>query len=195
MVTDSSGPDAAGPDAAGSDAAGLDAAGLIARVHELVTAAAATLGAAAAREEAVAEFVPERRVLGVRRAARMTATGRVWRLGVLLVGADGRLYATGRVVRAERATRRSIPANAIAEQRAFRAAAVKGGLPVGETVNFGADPIDVRELVRAGASGPLVLRGGVVLVRWNPTQPDALTPLDRYLADRVELLVHPPGGA
>jgi hypothetical protein len=34
-----------------------------------------------------------------------------------------------------------------------------------------------------------------VLVRWSHAQPDALTPLDRYLADRVDLLAHPPQGA
>jgi hypothetical protein len=33
-----------------------------------------------------------------------------------------------------------------------------------------------------------------VFVRWSPAQPDALTPLERYLADRVELLVHSPDG-
>ena len=41
---------------------------------------------------------------------------------------------------------------------------------------------------------PLVLRDDEVLVRWSPAQPDALTPLDAYLRDRVDLLVHPPEG-
>jgi len=82
----------------------------------------------------------------------------------------------------------------VAEQRALRSAAVKGGIAQGETADFDARPIDLDALVRDGASGPLVVRDAEVLVRWNPAQPDALTPLDRYLADRVDLLVSPPGG-
>ena len=159
------------------------------------SAAARELGGHAARDEALAEYVPERRTLGIPRAARMMPIGRVWRLGVLLVGADGQLFATGRVGRAERPVRRSTPAASIAEQRAFAAAAVKGGFAEGETVNFGAVPVDPAELEASGASGPVVVVGDALFVRWSPAQPDALTPLDRYLADRVELLVNPPAGA
>ncbi len=171
------------------------AAAAVARVRELAADAVTELRAGDARDEALADFVPERRVLGLPRAARMTPVGRVWRLGVLLLHADGRISATGRVVRAERPARRSIPANAVAEQRAYRAAAVKGGIPEGDTVNFEARPVDLDELARDGASGPLVLDGGAVLVRWSPSQPDALTPLERYLADRGELLGRPPDGS
>ncbi|MGH3706288.1 MAG: hypothetical protein ACRDT9_16745, partial [Agromyces sp.] len=103
-------------------------------------------------------------------------------------------FATGRVVRAERPVRRSTPAAAIAEQRAYAAAASKGGFAEGETVNFGAVPVDPVELVRSGASGPLVVVGDELFVRWSPAQPGALTPLGRYLADRVELLANPPSG-
>ena len=124
----------------------------------------------------------------------MTPVGRVWRLGVVLLDETGSAWATGRVVRAERSARKSITAEAVAEQRAYRAAAVKGGIAEGETVNFDASPIDLDELARAGTSGPLVLRDGHVHVRWSATQADALTPLERYLADRVELLAHPPAG-
>jgi hypothetical protein len=167
----------------------------LAQVAGLLDGAVAALRAGAARTEVLADLEPERRVLGITRAARMAPRGRVWRLGVLLLDDAGDVLAAGRVVRAERSTRRSIPANAVAEQRALRAAAVKGGIPEGETVNFDAHPIDLEELARTGASGPLVLRAGEVLVRWSLAQPDALTAFDRYLADRVELLVRPPGGA
>lgn len=167
----------------------------IARIAALAGEAVAALRASAARSEVLADLEPERRVLGITRAARMVPRGRVWRLGVLLLDDAGGVFAAGRVVRAERPARRSVPANAVAEQRALRAAAVKSGIPEGETVNFDASPIDVAELERAGASGPLVLRDGEVLVRWSPAQPDALTALDRYLADRVELLASPPSGA
>ncbi len=124
----------------------------------------------------------------------MTPVGRVWRLGVLLLDEAGGVWDSGRVVRAERTARKSITAEAVAEQRALRAAAVKGGIAEGETVDFDATPIDLDQLGRRGASGPLVLLDGEVRVRWSHAQPDALTPLDRYLADRVDLLVHPPQG-
>ncbi|SFR91740.1 hypothetical protein SAMN05428970_3836 [Agromyces sp. CF514] len=182
------------PDAAGapSASAGVDAA---AAVGALVADAAARLSAAGARTEVLAEYEPPRRVLGIPRAARMTRIGEVWRLGVLLVSADARLYATGRVVRAERAARKSITAESVAEQRALRAAAVKGGIPEGATVSFDAEPVELGALAESGApaaSDPLVVRDGEVFVRWNPNSPDALAPLARYLAERVELLANPP---
>ncbi|AWB96511.1 hypothetical protein DCE93_13365 [Agromyces badenianii] len=180
----------------GADAAdGAGAAGAAHAVGALVVDAVARLREHSARDEVLADYVPERRTLGIPRAARMAPIGRVWRLGVLLLAPDGRLSATGRVVRAEREARRSTPAAAIAEQRAYRAAAIKGGIAEGETVNFDTVPIDLAELGRAAASGPLVVVGDEVFVRWSPTQPDALTALDRYLADRVELLANPPSGA
>ena len=126
--------------------------------------------------------------------ARMAPVGRVWRLGVVLLDDAGTAWATGRVVRSERPSRKSVTAEAVAEQRAYRAAAAKGGIAEGETVNFDASPIDLDEFARVGASGPLVLLDDQVLVRWSPTQPDALAPLERYLAERVDLLAHPPQG-
>ncbi|WP_168209167.1 hypothetical protein [Agromyces intestinalis] len=173
------------------------------RVQALVAQAAERLHAAGARDEALAEFVASRRVLGIPRAERMSRAGRVWRLGVLLVTPEGDLRGTGRVVRAEPEARRSITANAVAEQRAYRAAAVRGGFRAGETVNFDTVAIDLDELTRSRASGPLVLDGSGddsgegedVFVRWSPTDPTALAPFARYLHERVELLAHPPTGA
>ena len=177
-----------GPDG-GRDPSGSDAAALVQRA---ATAAAAELAAAGARQEVLAEYTAERRLLGIPRAARMTPTARVWRLGVLLIAEDGGLHAAGRVVRAERPARRSVLAESVAEHRALRAAAVKGGIPEGETVDFDTRPVDLGALAEHGASGPLVVRDGEVLVRWSPAQPDALAPFERYLAERVELLAHPP---
>lgn len=190
---DAPGSDAAGeaPDAPGPDAGGEAAVG---RARRLVADAVDVLRSAGARQETLAELVPERRVLGIPRAARMTPIGTVWRLGVLLLDGDGGLWDTGRVVRAERAARKSITSESVAEQRALRAAAVKGGIPEGATVAFDATPVSFDVLAGAGASGPLVLRDGQVLVRWSHAQPDALSPFDRYLADRVDLLAHPPQG-
>ncbi|GAA1828825.1 hypothetical protein [Agromyces salentinus] len=188
------------PDAAAAASSSAPSRPVAGRPHEaaaalvrrLVAEAATELEAADARRETLAEYIAERRVLGFPRAARMTPVARVWRLGVLLVAEDGGLHGTGRVVRAERAARRSITAESVAEQRALRAAAVKGGIAEGETVDFDARPVDLDELARDAASGPLVVRDGAVLVRWSPSQPDALAPFERYLAERVELLAHPP---
>ncbi|GAA2034392.1 hypothetical protein GCM10009819_18310 [Agromyces tropicus] len=177
-----------------------DAAAAVARAREAVERAARVLAEASARTETLAEFVPGRRVLGVPRAPRMHVVGPVWRLGVLLLDAEGRLFATGRVVRAERAVRKSITAGSVAEHRAYRAAAIKGGIPEGETVDFDAEPLPLDTAALAAGEGPLrLLRGEdgsrFVGVRWNPAFADAMLPLDAYLAERVDLLVHPPQGA
>ncbi|MFF2275965.1 hypothetical protein [Agromyces sp. NPDC058126] len=165
------------------------------QLRAMLADAAARLAAAHARDEVLAELVQPKAVLGIARAVRMADRGRVWRLGVLLLAADGGLHATGHVVRAERPARRSVLAASVAEHRAWQAAAVKGGIAEGETVNFDAPPVDLAELARDGASGPVVFDGEVVRVRWNPRQPSALAELDRYLDDRVGLLVDPPGGS
>ncbi len=179
-----------------------DVAAAVARARDAVDRAVQALGAASARTETLAEYVPSRRVLGIAKAPRMTVIGPVWRLGVLLLDAEGRLYAAGRVIRAERAVRKSITAESVAEQRAFRAAAVKGGIPEGATVDFDATPIelDADALVAGATSGPLVVTAGAdgtpqLAVRWNPSRDDALIPFEAYLAERVDLLGNPPQGA
>ena len=187
-------------DAAGPSGPAPDAPPAVVAVRELLIGAVAALRAGGARRETLADLVPARRVLGMPRAARMTPIGPVWRLGVLLLDESGRAYATGHVVRAERAARKSITAEAVAQQRAWRAAAVKGGIPEGETVDFDAPALDLDELGRVGASGPLVLGGDgsgneKVLVRWSPSQPDALIGFEAYLIDRADLLLHPPQGS
>jgi len=158
----------------------------------------AMLRAAGARTEVLAEYEPERRVLGLfRRAPRLRPVARVWRLGVLVLDDEGRLSEAGRVVRAERPARRSVTASSVAEHRAFRAAAVKGGIAEGEAVVFDARPV-VLDALRAGGSDTapdVVLQDGVVQVRWSPTQANAFVPLDRYLTERATLLANPPQGA
>lgn len=176
-----------------------DAAAAVARAREAVDRAVRELAAASARTETLAEYVPARRVLGLPRAPRMFAIGPVWRLGVLLLDADGRLYATGRVVRAERPARKSVIAESVAEHRAYRAAAVKGGIPEGATVVFDAAALELEVDALAAGQGTLVFTDGadgvVVAVRWNPSFADAAMPLESYLAERVDLLAHPPQGA
>ncbi len=126
---------------------------------------------AGARDEALADHIPPSRTLGfLPRPARMVPRGRVWRLGGFLLMADGVLLRTGRVVRvAGTDRRRSVVADTITERHELARAARRGGYAEGETVNFDARPVDL------AASGV----------------PD----LEAYLAERAELLIHPPQGA
>lgn len=161
--------------------------------------AASTLQAASARTEALAEFVPERRVLGLPLAARMRPLGRVWRLGVLLLEADAsepRLFATGMLTRAQPPGRAGYQSRSAEVRREYRAAAQKGRFAEGETVDFDAVPIDVDALDELPASSPILVRADGVFVRWNGSaDPAAVVPVSSYLAERVELLAHPPQGA
>jgi len=129
------------------------------------------LAGAGARTEALAEYLPPGRALGILpRPARMRPVGRVWRLGAFLLTPDGELLRTGRVVRvAGTDRRRSVVAASITERHELALAARRGGYREGETVNFEAAPVDPRA----------------------PGVPD----LDAYLADRAALLIHPPDPA
>lgn len=164
-------------------------------IRSALAHAAATLAAVGARDEALAEFVPEHRVLLLTRKAAMVPLGRVWRLGVLLLDADARVYATGLITRALPPGRRAYQAQSAEQRREFRGAAFRGPFERGETVNFDAVPIDLDDAALRESPGPLLLRGGEAMVRWDRSSPDALTRLDEYLADRVRLLVDPPEGA
>lgn len=113
---------------------------------------------------------------------RLVATGRAWRLGVLLLDRDGRLYSTATVTRAieplRGVTNRSAEADA---RRGLRHLAARSGFPEGETINVDPVPIDVEEL-----AAPLLTVGDVVMIRWNSG--DGVLPLEDYLADRLALL-------
>ena len=62
---------------------------------------------------------------------------------------------------------------------------------MGETVNHGVAPIALDESLGDGPP-PLLVHGGEAWVRWGT---DAPVPLERYLGDLAELLLHPPAGA
>lgn len=128
-------------------------------------ALAERLAAAGARDEALAEFVPAHRVMGmVPRPATMRPLGRVWRLGAFLLTPSGELLRTGRVVRVAGVERmRSVVAASITERHELVRAAARGGYRVGETVDFDAVPV-----VPADVGVP---------------------ELEAYLAERAELLI------
>ena len=168
----------------------------VAAVRALVRRTAAELAAAGARDEALAEFVPAHRVLLLDRPARMQPLGRVWRLGVVLLAADGSLRATGGITRAVEPGHPGHMAVSVEDRREHRAAAFRGPFARGETVNYDAAPIPLEVEALTTGRGPLLLRDGRVLVRWSASLgDDAAAPFAPYLAERVELLLHPPEGA
>lgn len=146
-----------------------------------------------ARTEALASFEERKAVLGIRRSPVMRPRTRVWRLGVLLLDAEGCLYAAGRLTRAVEPGRVTNQSARAEERRDYRRAAYNGTFDEGESVNFDAEPValDVAS-IRAG-EGLLALRGDIVMVRWN-RQPgdDNLAELGPYLSDRADLLTAPP---
>jgi hypothetical protein len=80
------------------------------------------------------------------------------------------------------------------ERREIRAAAFRGPFPPGSTIDYDAPVIDLAAL--RDAPGPLFLRDDRVLVRWSLSAPDdAARDLAPYVAERVDLLLHPPQGA
>lgn len=168
----------------------------VAAVRALVRRTAAELAAAGARDEALAEFVPAHRVLLLDRPARMQPLGRVWRLGVVLLAADGSLRATGGITRAVEPGHPGHMAVSVEDRREHRAAAFRGPFARGETVNYDAAPIPLEVEALTTGRGPLLLRDGRVLVRWSASLgDDAAAPFAPYLVERVDLLLHPPEGA
>ncbi|MET0303948.1 MAG: hypothetical protein ABW040_07835 [Microbacteriaceae bacterium] len=172
-----------------------DLPAILASARATIDSAADRLAAADARTEVVAEFVAPRRRFGIPRPATMRLEGRAWRLGVLLLTQDGALRATGETIRIVDPGTRSAVSHTAEVRRELRQAARRAGIAEGDTVDLGSRPIPLDDSL-ASAVGPVVLRGDAVRVRWTPTGGDAaLVDLDRYLDERVDLLVHPPQGA
>lgn len=116
-----------------------------------------------------------------------------WRLGVVAVDTDGRLYVVGQIVRATRQVLPGHQAESARERRAMKEQLVDVGFPDGATVLLDAVPVVNPAAVQpTTASGPVVVRDGRILIRWMPSAPDsALMPLPAYLAERTELALRP----
>lgn len=161
------------------------------RARALLQAMADRLGEAGARDEALAEHVVPKPFLGIPRRPSMRSLGRAWRLGALLLARDGSVWQTGISTRVTEPGRPQFHSASVEQRRAYRAAALQGRFPLGETVNHGVRPIALDESL-VGGPGPLVVEGGAALVRWGT---DAPVSLERYLDDLADLLLHPPQGA
>ncbi|NLA08742.1 MAG: glutaminase [Microbacteriaceae bacterium] len=169
------------------DENGADAAGR--GIPELVADAVARLRAADARDEGLGRELAPRRFLGLRGRPRIARTGRVWRLGVLLLGADGSLYATGGTLRARAEVRRGYTAESARLRAEQGAAARRGGFAEGDSVNIGWRALDASR----PDGGILRVHDGTPQVRWNPRDPNAWSDLAPYLRERIELLLADQG--
>lgn len=147
---------------------------------------------AGAPREGLGELIEPRRILGVARAARIVPRGTAWHLGVLLL-TDDALLATGEIVRARTEAVRGYTAESQRRRADLAAAARRGGFDEGATVHIGWRMLDPAALERGEASGPLALVGGIVSVRWSAA--GRFMPLERYLDERIGLLLSPPAGA
>lgn len=161
---------------------------------------AARLAAEGVEPEHLAELEPARKVLLWTRPARMRAGGRVWRIGPLLLGADGALFAAGRATRAAERGRPGYQSVSREARRELAAAALRGGFASGDPVNYDAlalpiaDPAALRALAAdpAVAELPLGLADGEVRVRWRAGAPLAgAQTLAAFLTERAALIRSP----
>ncbi|MCS5719974.1 hypothetical protein N1027_17725 [Herbiconiux sp. CPCC 205763] len=146
-----------------------------------------------ARTEALGAFKQRRSILGIRRGPVLVPITRVWRLGVLLLDAEGRLHEVGAVTRAIDPGRVTNQSPRAEERRDYRRAAYQGAFDRGDTVNYDTTPIALDAASLIAGSGPVALADGTVMVRWNKQPgPAGLTPVAAYLAERAALLTAPP---
>jgi len=139
-----------------------------------------------ARDEALGGFERTRGILGIGRRVVLASHGRVWRLGVLLLGHDRRLYAAGSVTRAVEPRHPNYQSLSGEERREIRRIALESGFAHGEVINFEVEELALDEESLRRGSGPLVLDGERLLVQWAPGQ--GFVPLAPYLEERGRLL-------
>jgi hypothetical protein len=158
-------------------------------LRDLLARTVATLESAGVHDEALAAWKHSRGVFGIGASDSLVPEGRAWRLGVLLLDRAGYLYSTGQVTRAMQPGRAAVNRSAAGEERrAIRAIAARGDFARGEVINHGWQPIDLDEASLSSGSGPLSVREGVVVVRFDEGEL-SIAPLERYLADRVSILL------
>lgn len=167
--------------------------------------------------DGLAEFVPARKVMLIRRPATMRPLGEVWRVGTLLLSVDSERVDSERVTServiseratpelasplflagpATRAAKRLYPGNqsiSREERRDIAAAALAGGYPEGRAVHYDAIPVplDAQQLRELGPEHPLGVVGDVIRVRWRAgASLEGAPTLADYLAERIDLLIN-----
>ncbi|MBN9612578.1 MAG: hypothetical protein J0H64_03795 [Actinobacteria bacterium] len=166
---------------------------------ETAIASADALGRAGCGTEHLAVFIPAGRRLGVfPRSATMHPLGEVWRLGVLLLGTDARLYSAGQATRAAERGRPGYQSLSREDRRDLAAAALRGGYAIGTPVNFDAVPLpdDDAALLALDERSPVGVHDGELRVRWRAAAPlEGAPTIEQYLAERISLLVDPLSGS
>ncbi|MCJ1674339.1 hypothetical protein MT355_13845 [Rathayibacter sp. VKM Ac-2929] len=160
-----------------------------AALQELLAQTVVELELRGVPDQALAELRRPRAILGFRRAPVMAPVTRAWRLGVLLLGHDGDVFATGSVTRSVAPLHANNQSESQEARREIRKAAFDGPFQEGEIVNHGWRRLAIDAESLAAGQEPLSLRGARVVVRWAPGLGEqGLMPLERYLADRLDLL-------
>jgi hypothetical protein len=157
-------------------------------LHELLVQAAARLQAAGVQDEALAEVYTPRGIPLVKRAPALRPIGRAWRLGVVLLSVDGRLFTAAESTRAVEPKWFNHRSSEVEHRRIAQQAAHRGPFAEGDVVNFEVVELALDEASLRAGSGPLSLVDGTVMLRWAGHDL-GLTPLDAYLDDRVSLLI------
>lgn len=116
---------------------------------------------------------------------RLRRAGEVWRLGALCLDADGGVWATGEVLVVTAPTHPNHRSAVALARNELRALLVQAGVPIGATAVVEPRPLDLDR-----PEEPLVGIPGGLGVRW--VAGGEPVPLEAYLAERAELLVHPP---
>jgi hypothetical protein len=163
-----------------------DARAAAADLAELLRATVAELQARAAPDEALAEVRAKRSFGPIKRQPAMVPVGRAWRLGVLLLSADGSLRRTGSITRAVEPTRSQGLDSGVEARKEARRQAVKA-FAEGDAVDYDWEPIALDAESLARGSGPLSLHGRELRVQWGPAAHETRA-LAAYLADRIEVL-------
>ncbi len=145
--------------------------------YELVAAAVERLRDADAPTEV--RIAVLRGALGRR---KLRPAGEVWRLGALCLAPDGALFATGDVLVVTEPTHPNYRNELAVERNELRALLRRGGVPVGAIAVMDARPLDLD-----APEPPLVATEEGLGVLW--TTGGASIPFDRYIAERVDLLV------
>lgn len=160
----------------------------MAEVRVLLLRAASRLEAAGVADEALAEVYTPRGIPLVKRAPALRPIGRAWRLGVVLLSADGRLFTAAESTRAVEPKWFNHRSTEVEHRRLAQQAAHRGPFAEGEVVNFEVVELALDEHSLHDGSGPLSVVDGTVMLRWAGHDL-GLTPLDAYLEDRVSLLI------
>jgi len=174
----------------------VDAHRAVSNARAVLAAAVERLAAAGTAPDLLATTVPAHRVLGViPRRESYRRNGEGFLLGALLITASGDVFEPGRIVRASRQVLPGHQSESARARRELRQRLLDARFAEGSTVVIDARPLPLDDIEALRTErGPLVLRadhrGAAVLIRWMPGSPDdALTPLDTYLRERLELVL------